>query len=431
MSDSPTPSTLWPGGLGATTLARWAEANGFTVRPASDGQRWLSGDCPNVRFRWTAATPSPAFTQETQDDPLTIWVGDALDEAVLTPGSTDFFLDADALDGWDDPAHSADRAPGLDERLCVAQTDFLPSDAGDQAILTLDAPHLARSLRPGQFVNIAVSDGPRRPAYRIIEDASDTGPGDALNPAAHHLARVPLSMLRVFRDGSRIPSGVGPLPPQVAFRMRPARADRVSVALRAVGTATAALTRAREGDTLPVVGPLGQPERVPDGVRRVIMLAGGVGFAPLIALAEQCHWRGIPVLFLAGARVRTHLFPWPDAPNRFVEPELDDLNVELRAVSEEDDARYATDLLTDALYSVDGAETDLVYVCGPSPMMALAAARCEAVGVSCRVFLEKRMECGVGVCMSCVVPLRGDDGVWRNTRVCREGTVFDASRVRW
>jgi dihydroorotate dehydrogenase electron transfer subunit len=64
-------------------------------------------------------------------------------------------------------------------------------------------------------------------------------------------------------------------------------------------------------------------------------------------------------------------------------------------------------------------------------MMARAAAVCAGYGIACRVFLEKRMECSIGVCMSCVVPYRRDDGAWANARVCREGTVFDASRVRW
>jgi dihydroorotate dehydrogenase electron transfer subunit len=224
---------------------------------------------------------------------------------------------------------------------------------------------------------------------------------------------------------------VGPLPAAVAYRIHPAGADRVSVAIKAVGTGTRALVDAKAGDSLRALGPLGTPEKVPEGVRHVVLLAGGVGFAPLYAIALQCHWRHVPADFLVGARTRDHLFPWPDDADRFIAPEFHDLDLRLRAVTEADDGKYATDLLSEHLGSVDGRDTDLVYACGPGPMMARAVAICAEARVDCRVFLEKRMECSIGVCMSCVCRYRGDDGEWRNARVCREGSVFDSARIAW
>jgi dihydroorotate dehydrogenase electron transfer subunit len=105
--------------------------------------------------------------------------------------------------------------------------------------------------------------------------------------------------------------------------------------------------------------------------------------------------------------------------------------VGVRTVTEAEDRKFATDLLAEYLRSEEGRETDLVYACGPWPMMARASAICAEAGVACRAFLEKRMECGVGVCMSCVCRRQGEGGEWEHVRVCREGTVFDASRIRW
>jgi dihydroorotate dehydrogenase electron transfer subunit len=129
--------------------------------------------------------------------------------------------------------------------------------------------------------------------------------------------------------------------------------------------------------------------------------------------------------------VREHLYPWPKTPDRYLSPEFHELDLEIRTVTEAEDRKYATDLLAEYLQSAEGRETDLVYVCGPWPMMAKAAALCETAGVACRAFLEKRMECGVGVCMSCVCRQKTGEGSWTNVRVCREGTVFDASEIKW
>lgn len=430
-------------------LRQRGEAAGFLVADTPDGLLWSrAGDLP-IRFR---LLPLPAVSSsleqrkergagqpETRNQKLetglTVWVGDESDEGDGETGPTDFFLDAQALEETSEDGPAVLTYPRAhDERMHVVEAQFFPSAAGDQCILTLESPRLARDLRAGQFVNIALTPpdaGPFAPVYRVVEGWGDAGGGEALRPDLHHLARVPLSMLRVYREGSRLPSGVGPLPPEIAYRLRPARADRVSVAIRDVGTGTRALCRAQAGDPLQVLGPLGLPERVPEGVRRVVLLGGGVGFAPLYAIAEQLHWRRIPTLFLAGARVQEHLFPWPDAPGRFVAPEFQELDLQLMSVTEERDGKFATDLLADVLASEEGRATDLVYVCGPSPMMARAAAVCESYGIACRAFLEKQMECSVGVCMSCVVRHLRDDGTWGNARVCREGTVFDAARVRW
>jgi dihydroorotate dehydrogenase electron transfer subunit len=406
-------------------LKRSGEALGYETRTLDGRMLWMRSGKPVVRFLEIASHAVGAKPEES-GEPLTIWMGANAERFRPNCQPEDLFLDIDALSETTLPSLLA-----RDESLTVVENLRFPSKAGDQNILAFDAPFLAGSLKHGQFLNISASTHPLHPGYRIMDDADG---GSALGEPRmidHHLARVPLSMLRIYRTESRMPAFEDALPPDIAYMVRPAKADLVSVAVRVVGHGTRALYDANVGDRLSVLGPLGQPERVPDGVRRVVLLAGGVGFAPLCALAEQCHWRKIPTLFLAGARTREHFYPWLDAPDRFIEPELMKMNIGIRVVSEADEGKYATDLLAEYLETDEGRDTDLAYVCGPWPMMAKAAALCAEAGVSCRVFLEKRMECGIGVCMSCVCRRINDDGSWSNARVCREGTVFDAARIKW
>jgi dihydroorotate dehydrogenase electron transfer subunit len=72
-----------------------------------------------------------------------------------------------------------------------------------------------------------------------------------------------------------------------------------------------------------------------------------------------------------------------------------------------------------------------VYACGPMAMLRAVGAVAESYGLPCQVAVEESMACGIGVCMTCVLPVVGEDGVTRMTRSCVDGPVFPAERVRW
>jgi dihydroorotate dehydrogenase electron transfer subunit len=73
---------------------------------------------------------------------------------------------------------------------------------------------------------------------------------------------------------------------------------------------------------------------------------------------------------------------------------------------------------------------DVVYACGPMPMLAAVAAVAEGAGIRCEIAVEEFMACGIGVCWTCVLPVRTNGSV-RYQRSCTEGPVFDAAAVRW
>jgi dihydroorotate dehydrogenase electron transfer subunit len=75
--------------------------------------------------------------------------------------------------------------------------------------------------------------------------------------------------------------------------------------------------------------------------------------------------------------------------------------------------------------------SDVVYACGPMAMLRAVAELCAQQGIPCQVAVEESMACGIGVCMTCVLPVIGEDGVSRMVRSCVEGPVFLGDRVRW
>jgi dihydroorotate dehydrogenase electron transfer subunit len=88
--------------------------------------------------------------------------------------------------------------------------------------------------------------------------------------------------------------------------------------------------------------------------------------------------------------------------------------------------------VTDPLPDIVRASgADVIYACGPMPMLAAVAAAAAAEGAHSQCAVEEAMACGVGVCMTCVLPVRGRDGVTRMVRSCTDGPVFRGSDVRW
>src|SRR6185437_11621345 len=91
-------------------------------------------------------------------------------------------------------------------------------------------------------------------------------------------------------------------------------------------------------------------------------------------------------------------------------------------------AGRVTDPLPDAIRRV---KAEVVYACGPMPMLHAVATIARAHAIHAQVAVEEAMACGIGVCMTCVLPVVGEDGRSRFVRSCVDGPVFDASRVRW
>lgn len=238
---------------------------------------------------------------------------------------------------------------------------------------------------------------------------------------------------------------VGPLGPSLdPFLNRPfsvagAEGGRLELLVAVVGRGTLALANLPAGSKLPVLGPLGRGFQVPEGTRKLLLVGGGIGVAPLLFLrsaacgeararqrpekgdAERAvPWReqSRTCILLVGARTERRLVPDLAREGIQVDVATDDGSAGHRG--------FVTDLLAQQLAGLEGEDkhSTLVAVCGPEPMMRVAAALGREHGVRVLVSLENRMACGTGACMGCADMIGG----WPQ-RVCVEGPVFDAREV--
>lgn len=183
----------------------------------------------------------------------------------------------------------------------------------------------------------------------------------------------------------------------------------------------------RPGQTLDVVGPAGRPFATvgPDGGmdEPCVLVGGGYGAAPLGWLADRLRHRGAPVTIVVGAADESRLFG----------QHLPDAGVLGGThVYTEDGSAGTRGRVTDRLAEIV-AETGAgcVYACGPMGMLRAVHEVAAAAGIRSQLATEESMACGVGVCMTCVLPVVDDEGVTRMTRTCIDGPIFDGTRLRW
>ncbi|MFC7307674.1 dihydroorotate dehydrogenase electron transfer subunit [Streptomyces monticola] len=199
-------------------------------------------------------------------------------------------------------------------------------------------------------------------------------------------------------------------------------ADTLELVFAEHGRGTRALARHRPGDTVDLVAPLGTPFPLPAGPVAAVLVAGGYGSAPMFALAERILARGGRVGFVLGAATADRLFGVDLA--RALTPHVAVVT---------DDGSYGeqgvvTDPLPAMLRALDATE---VHSCGPMGMLRAVTALATAAGARSHTAVEEAMACGIGVCMTCVLPVVGDDGTTRFLRSCTSGPVFDGTKVRW
>jgi len=245
--------------------------------------------------------------------------------------------------------------------------------------MTVVAPGVAEIAKPGQFVTIAVG-----------------GPDTSM------LMRRPFSIYQV--------------------RERGVYGGTVEFVFSIAGRGTRWLAERQPHEPIDIVGPLGKPFSLPKQPATCVLVGGGYGTAPLFPLADALRSRGCRVDFVIGATREDRLFGALDAKriSATLSVTTDDGSVGLRG------------RVSDALPEVLAAsKADVVYACGPMGMLRSVSAICEAAAIPCQIAVEELMACGIGVCMTCVLPVVGDDGATRMVRSCVEGPVFHGDRVRF
>jgi len=188
------------------------------------------------------------------------------------------------------------------------------------------------------------------------------------------------------------------------------------------GPGTRWLVQRRAGEMLDIVGPLGTPFPLPSGPAPAVLVGGGYGSAPLLPLAQALLDQGSPVEIVLGAATAGRLYGELAAKRL----------VGRVAVATDDGSAGEKGLVTDLLpEAIERINAEIVYACGPMPMLQAVGSIAQKRAIRAQVAVEESMACGIGVCMTCVLPVRGADGKSRFVRSCVEGPVFDAVDVRW
>lgn len=229
----------------------------------------------------------------------------------------------------------------------------------------------ARTARPGQFVSVYTAD-------------------------ASKLLPRPISICEIDKENGRL---------RVVYRVTGPK------------TGTEEFSKLKAGDIIPVIGPLGNgfPYEKAEG-KKVFLMGGGIGVPPILELAKQmdCEKKQI----IVGYR---------DAQT-FLKEEFEQ-NGELY-ISTEDGSVGTKGNVMDAIRE-NALETDMIYACGPTPMLRAIKQYAEENGIECYISLEERMACGIGACLACVCKSKEKDAHSNvnNKRICKDGPVFLSTEV--
>jgi len=177
-----------------------------------------------------------------------------------------------------------------------------------------------------------------------------------------------------------------------------------------------------EGAEVDIVAPLGTAFGIPTESINALLIGGGYGSAPLFGLADVLKSRGCKVDMLLGASVGSKIYA----------PMEGKRSVNSLKIYTEDGSMGETGRVTEQLLEiVRDRNIDVIYSCGPMAMLSAITALVAETDVIHQCAVEESMACGVGICMTCVLPVRNEDGSTSMLRSCIDGPVMDGSHVRW
>jgi len=240
----------------------------------------------------------------------------------------------------------------------TANTEPMP----DARLVWLEAPQIAPQAQPGQFVMVRCGE---KGEYQL---------------------RRPLSIHQ--REG-----------------------DKIALLFSVVGGGTQWLAQCQPGEKLDLLGPLGNGFSINHDAKKLLMIAGGIGIAPLVFLADEAFKRGLAVTMLYGAPTANQLYP-----------HLPKVKI---ITATEDGSQGEKGMITDLLPDFT-KDADQFFACGPLAMYRVVAQMSELKGKFVQISLEVRMGCGLGVCYGCTVKTKR--GL---KQVCKDGPVFELDDVLW
>ncbi len=244
---------------------------------------------------------------------------------------------------------------------------------GDYYKMALDAPYIAKHAKPGQFVQVRCSDG--------------TEP----------LLRRPFSVHKV-------------------------KGKTVEILYEVIGKGTEILSERTIGETLDVLGPLGNGFTLSN--MPVVIIAGGIGAAPLMFLAEELKKSKIQnpkskITVLIGTRTKKLVL---------CEEDFKRTGAEVHVATDDGSRGYkgfVTNLLQKILRITNNEQRTTIYACGPQAMLGCISRMCKKRRLKCEISLEEKMACGIGVCLGCAVKVKG--GGYK--LACKDGPVFNIAEL--
>ncbi|MDN5347807.1 MAG: dihydroorotate dehydrogenase electron transfer subunit [Clostridia bacterium] len=242
-------------------------------------------------------------------------------------------------------------------------------------LMEISLPEVALRARPGQFLHLRCGEG------------------------MEWLLRRPLSVHDVDK-----------------------KSGRVSLLYQVVGKGTSWLAGQKPGINIDVLGPLGRGFSLPPCGGKALLVAGGVGIAPLFFLARELLGRGVILKFFLGARTRNLLLRLEA---------LQRLGIEIEVATDDGSAGFSGPVTALLEKSIPKEKPDIVFACGPRPMLAACAGLLAGHHIPGEFSLEERMACGLGACRGCAVPVRSPEGGATYENVCTCGPVFAAQEIIW
>ncbi|MBU4314764.1 MAG: dihydroorotate dehydrogenase electron transfer subunit [Actinobacteria bacterium] len=248
-------------------------------------------------------------------------------------------------------------------------------------LMSLKVPEIVQDALPGQFIHIKCS--------------KDNYP----------LLRRPLSIHRIDKEKGGI---------YILFQV--------------VGEGTKLLAQKEVGDDLDIMGPIGNGFNIYPESRKIMIVGGGIGIAPLLALCEESIRQGKEVRVLIGALKKELVIG---------EENFRKLGAKVDVATDDGSYKYkgmVTDLLERTIK--EGWLADQIFACGPKLMLRKIVEISLDDHINCQVSLEERMACGIGACLGCVCKIKTKDKKedkvkYEFKRVCVDGPIFEGSEVVW
>ena len=242
--------------------------------------------------------------------------------------------------------------------------------ADDIYSMWLRTEHIAAHAKAGQFVSVYCNEGSR-------------------------LLPRPISICEIDTETSKL---------------------RVVYRVTAEKTGTEQFSKMKAGDTLPIIGPLGNGFPLEAGKgKRAFLIGGGIGVPPILELAKQLDCE------------KQIIMGYRDA-DTFLKEQFEENGTVY--ISTEDGSVGTKGNVMDAIRE-NGLEADIIYACGPTPMLRAIKQYAEEQGIECYISLEERMACGIGACLACVCQSKEKDhhSNVNNKRICKDGPVFLSTEV--